>query len=227
MEQILPVQSNITAKISPVFYMLMILISSTCATKSQTWYSPYKTACPAGETSSLQQEVHLNLRNAFTTSWATAGITGGNGPSCIVTLTHSYRSPSHSWWHLLPNCTPFVRHSQGHIRGCNMPIGYTQCLMNAITSKAIEWASIAQNSRLWPRDFHISVHRKFRPKVKNGLCTNTSWYDDLVTAMHHPYYCMAPIGGLICKKRTLIPWHWFLWAWLSTLGYWIHHWVLQ
>ncbi len=67
--------------------------------------------------------------------------------------------------------------------------------------KAISWASQARNSGLRPRDFHVSVIRKFWPKVKYGLSANTSSFQELSTAMHKPYYWMAPIGGLIRSAR--------------------------
>ena len=67
--------------------------------------------------------------------------------------------------------------------------------------KAISWASQARNSGLRPRDFHISVNRKFWPKIKYGLSANTAKFQDLVSAMHKPYFWMAPIGGLIRSAR--------------------------
>jgi hypothetical protein len=77
--------------------------------------------------------------------------------------------------------------------------------LSSMTEKALDWAHKARNSCLQPRDFHISVHRKLWPKLKYGLYTNTSSFDDLVSAMHQPYHWMAPIGGLLrsaIKERS-------------------------
>ncbi len=84
--------------------------------------------------------------------------------------------------------------------GTSSPDG-SQATLDAMSKKAISWASQARNSGLRPRDFHISVARKFWPKVKYGLSANTSSFQDLTTAMHKPYYWMAPIGGLIRSAR--------------------------
>jgi hypothetical protein len=70
-----------------------------------------------------------------------------------------------------------------------------------MSTKAIDWASLARNSGLCPRDFHINVARKFWPKLKYDLCANTSSYQDITSAMHRIYYWMAPIGGLIRSAR--------------------------
>ncbi|KAL7521202.1 hypothetical protein ACHAWX_005896 [Stephanocyclus meneghinianus] len=70
--------------------------------------------------------------------------------------------------------------------------------------RATEWAHKARNSNLRPQDFHVSVHRKFWPKIKYGLCANTSSLDELISAMHRPYYWMAPIGGMIRSAKREI-----------------------
>jgi hypothetical protein len=63
---------------------------------------------------------------------------------------------------------------------------------------------MARSSGLKPRDFHVSVHKKFWPKLKYGLCANPTPFNELVHAMHKPYYWMAPVGGLIrSAKREL------------------------
>jgi hypothetical protein len=95
----------------------------------------------------------------------------------------------------LPVSTPSTT-----LGGTSCPAG-TQAMLAAMSDKAIAWASQARNSGLRPRDFHISVTRKFWPKIKYGLCTNTSTFQDLVAAMHKPYFWMAPIGGLIRSAR--------------------------
>ena len=77
----------------------------------------------------------------------------------------------------------------------------TQAALDTLSTKAMTWAGQARNSGLKPRDFHISVHRKFWPKVKYGLCANTSSLQDLSASMHRPYFWMAPIGGLIRSAR--------------------------
>jgi hypothetical protein len=77
----------------------------------------------------------------------------------------------------------------------------TQAALDTLSTKAMTWAGQARNSGLKPRDFHISVHRKFWPKVKYGLCANTSSLQDLSTSMHRQYFWMAPIGGLIRSAR--------------------------
>lgn len=78
------------------------------------------------------------------------------------------------------------------------------CQLEAMSDKALTWANQAKTSGLRPRDFHISVERKFWPKVKYGLCSNTAPLQDLISAMHRPYYRMAPIGGLIRSARREI-----------------------
>ena len=87
--------------------------------------------------------------------------------------------------------------------GTTSPSGPT-CTLSALSSKAIEWASLARNSGLRPRDFHVSVSKKFWPKLRYGLCANTSSFQDMVSAMHRPYFWMAPVAGLIrSAKREL------------------------
>ncbi len=76
--------------------------------------------------------------------------------------------------------------------------------LSSALRKSLDWAHTARNSNLRPRDFHISVHRKFWPKIKYGLCANTSPLADLVSAMHRPYYWMAPIGGMIRSAKREI-----------------------
>eukprot|EP00804_Cyclotella_cryptica_P003924 CCRYP_016117-RA/>CCRYP_016117-RA protein AED:0.75 eAED:0.75 QI:0/-1/0/1/-1/1/1/0/1178 len=68
--------------------------------------------------------------------------------------------------------------------------------LSSIVQKSLDWAHSARNSNLRPREFHISVHRKFWPKIKYGLCANTSSLADLMHAMHRPYYWMTPLGGM-------------------------------
>eukprot|EP00804_Cyclotella_cryptica_P018896 CCRYP_006429-RA/>CCRYP_006429-RA protein AED:0.69 eAED:0.69 QI:0/-1/0/1/-1/0/1/0/365 len=60
--------------------------------------------------------------------------------------------------------------------------------LSSILEKSLDWAHKARNSNLRPRDFHVSVHRKFWPKIKYGLCANTSSLAELISAMHRPYY---------------------------------------
>eukprot|EP00804_Cyclotella_cryptica_P006975 CCRYP_007113-RA/>CCRYP_007113-RA protein AED:0.75 eAED:0.75 QI:0/-1/0/1/-1/0/1/0/1178 len=79
-----------------------------------------------------------------------------------------------------------------------------QLSLSSIIDKSLEWAHRARNSNLRPRDFHVSVHRKFWPKIKYGLCANTSTLNDLIAAMHRPYYWMAPIGGMIRSAKREI-----------------------
>jgi hypothetical protein len=71
----------------------------------------------------------------------------------------------------------------------------------ALREKAIAWVNSARNSDLGPRDFHVSIYKKFWPKIKYGLCANTSSYEDLVTIMQKPYYWMSPIGCLIRSAK--------------------------
>ena len=76
--------------------------------------------------------------------------------------------------------------------------------LTEMQNKALEWASSAKNSHLRPRDIHFSIQRKFWPKVKYGLCANTSSYDSLVQAMHKPYHTICPLAGVIrSAKREL------------------------
>ena len=76
--------------------------------------------------------------------------------------------------------------------------------LQGMSAKALEWVHKARNSGLHPRDVHISVLRKFWPKLKYGLCANTSTSEELVSAMHKPYYWMAPLGGLIRSAKREI-----------------------
>jgi hypothetical protein len=88
--------------------------------------------------------------------------------------------------------------------GTTCPSGNPEKVNLALRDKASAWANSARNSGLGPRDFHVSVHKKFWPKIKYGLCANTSAYEDLVAMMHKPYFWMAPIDGLIrSAKREL------------------------
>ncbi len=93
--------------------------------------------------------------------------------------------------HLAPD-TPSIT-----LGGSTCPSGKASGMMSSIIAKAHDWASLARSSGLKPRDFHISVHKKFWPKIKYGLCANPTPFDELVRAMHKPYYWMAPLGGLI------------------------------
>ena len=69
-------------------------------------------------------------------------------------------------------------------------------MLTLISDKAQDWAQNARNSGLRSQDFHISVNKKFWPKIRYRLCANTAPFDDLVASMHKPYYWMVPIGGL-------------------------------
>ena len=69
--------------------------------------------------------------------------------------------------------------------GSTAPTG-TDCALAQLTQKAEDWAHTARNLGLRPRDIPISIARKFCPKLRYGLCANTSPYDDLVAAMHRP-----------------------------------------
>jgi hypothetical protein len=97
-----------------------------------------------------------------------------------------------------------------------------QHALSSILDKSLEWAHKARNSNLWSRDFHISVHRTFWPKIKYGLCANTSPLEELVSAMHRPYYWMAPIGGMIRSAKREIR---YLYTGFYGLGF--PHWGIE
>jgi hypothetical protein len=80
--------------------------------------------------------------------------------------------------------------------------------LGIMQDKAVEWANLAKNAHLSPRDLHFSVQRKFWPKVKYGLCANNSTYNDIVKAMDKPYYILCPLGGVV-RDST---------AWASLIG---------
>jgi hypothetical protein len=100
-------------------------------------------------------------------------------------------------------------------------------MISSISTKAQNWASLAWSSGLKPQDFHTSVTKKFWPKIKYGLRANSSPFDDLVQAMHMPYYWMAPMGGLICSAKCELRYLMFLWPRFSSLGYWGINRILQ
>lgn len=79
-----------------------------------------------------------------------------------------------------------------------------QDALSYISEKALDWAFKARNSNLKPRDFHTSVQRKFWPKIRYGLCAITDPLDNLISAMHRPYYWMAPIGGMLRSAKREI-----------------------
>ena len=84
------------------------------------------------------------------------------------------------------------------------PTGATDSSLYNMKEKAITWANQSRNSKLSPRDIHFSVQRKFWPKVKYGLCAIRARFDELVTAMHKPYYIMCSAGGVVqSAKREL------------------------
>lgn len=85
--------------------------------------------------------------------------------------------------------------------GTTCPSGNTTTVKAALLEKALTWANNARNSGLRPRDFHVSVSKKFCPKLKYGLCANTCSYDELVDSMHKPFFWMAPLGGLIPSTK--------------------------
>lgn len=107
---------------------------------------------------------------------------------------------------LLPDSlmAPIQQHSvhspSTTLGGLTSPLGLEDSLQG-LSRKALEWAQTACNSGLRPRDFHISVARNFMPKLRYGLCVNTSNYEALVSTMHHPYYWMAPLGWLIWSAK--------------------------
>jgi hypothetical protein len=76
--------------------------------------------------------------------------------------------------------------------------------MTRMNEKAMEWVNKAKNSSLGPRDVHAAVTYKFWPSISYGLCANSAEYEQLVEAMHKPYYILAPLGGLArSAKREL------------------------
>jgi hypothetical protein len=93
--------------------------------------------------------------------------------------------------HLSPD-TPIIT-----LGGATCPSGDKSGVMSLLNEKAHAWALSARSSGLKPRDFHVSISKKFWPKIRYGLCANHSSFDDLVHAMNKPYYWMAPMGGLI------------------------------
>ena len=76
--------------------------------------------------------------------------------------------------------------------------------LGVMKEKALIWVNQAKNSGLSPRDIHFSVDKKFWPKIKYGICANDSPYDDIIQAMHKPYYILCPLGGVVrSAKREL------------------------
>lgn len=58
--------------------------------------------------------------------------------------------------------------------GSSCPTGATSGSLEHMVERASSWAQQARNSGLQPQDFHVSVARKFWPKVRYGLSSNTS-----------------------------------------------------
>lgn len=112
--------------------------------------------------------------------------------SVSVTLPDGSRAPIQHLSYDTPSVT---------LGGATCPSGETQGSMSLISEKAQTWAHNARNSRLKPRDFHVSVQKKFWPRIRYGLCANTSSFQDLTKAMHKPYYWMAPIGGFLRSAK--------------------------
>ena len=167
------------------------------------------------------EDAHAALQRSVT-SWGNLLIATGGAlkpQKCFFYLI-SYDWTSNGSWKYTPHSSTQTLHltvpqpdgssaniSQLSIQVPSTTLGGTQspCNLNssldAMTDKALIWANQAKTSGLRPRDFHISVARKFWPKVKYGLCSNTASFQDLTSAMHRPYYRMAPIGGLIRSAR--------------------------
>ena len=81
------------------------------------------------------------------------------------------------------------------------PSGAAAGALVQMSERALEWANDTRNSGLSPRDLHFSVDRKFGPRIRYGLCANTSPFDSLIAAMYKPYHIMAPVGGLIRSAK--------------------------
>lgn len=76
--------------------------------------------------------------------------------------------------------------------------------LGLMKDKAMNWANQARTSKFSPRDIHFRIQRKMWPKIKYGLCANEATFDEMVKAMHKPYYLLCPLGGVICSaKREL------------------------
>jgi hypothetical protein len=163
----------------------------------------------------------LNALQASVNSWGQLLIATGGAlkpPKCSFYLLEYTWNKNGQWSYHTPDNPPSITVPLPN--GTNEPIKYLSVeqpsvtlggatsphnsgknSLQQMTEKALDWAHNARNSSLRARDLHISVHRKFWPKVKYGLCASTCSWDDLIAAMQRPYYWLAPIGGLLRSAR--------------------------
>ena len=69
--------------------------------------------------------------------------------------------------------------------------------MKTIQDKAQGWVDKAKNGKLKGRSLWFLLEKKFWPKVRYGLCGNTSSFAQLEDYLQRQYWQIMPLGGII------------------------------
>jgi hypothetical protein len=71
-----------------------------------------------------------------------------------------------------------------------------------IQEKAQQWINAIRNGHLHHCNVWYLLKIQFFPRISYGLCSSTTTFKELEYALHHQYYQILSLGGIVCTTTV-------------------------
>jgi hypothetical protein len=100
-----------------------------------------------------------------------------------------------------------VEHAEKTLGAMTLPDGNSNLAIEMMQEKVQQWINAVRNGRLYGRNVWSSLKVQFWPRIGYGLCSSTATLEELDRALHHQYYQIITLGGVVCmtpvRSRTI------------------------
>jgi hypothetical protein len=90
-----------------------------------------------------------------------------------------------------------VEHAEKTLGGMTLPKGNINLAIEMMQEKAQQWINAVRTRHLHRHNIWFSLKVQFWPRIGYGLCSSTATLEELDRALHHQYYQILPLGGVV------------------------------
>jgi hypothetical protein len=95
-----------------------------------------------------------------------------------------------------------VEHAEKILGAMMLPDGNSDSAIEMMQEKVQQWINAVMNGHLHRRNVCFSLKVQFWPRIGYGLCSSTATLEELDRALHHQYYQILPLGGVVCTTLS-------------------------